>query len=205
MNKAIPSFPLAAFTGIALAALALGGCASTGTSGGAVPKPKSVVVSDFIFVGDVAAVDRGYTARLERKIGNFPTHERKQRTNERVNDEIVATIIAILREAGLDAQPGTEEGLSLKDDVVLVAGRVRVADLATAAKNKQIGFGAGRGGIAAEMTVSHFSSGGKRQLLTFAVQTGEIHRRQPQAGRCAQRRNRCSAWRRGHAGGEALA
>jgi hypothetical protein len=47
-----------------------------------------------------------YTARLERKVGTYPTHERRQRTTERVNDEIVATVVASLREVGLEAQPG---------------------------------------------------------------------------------------------------
>ena len=91
-------------------------------------QPKSFVVSDFVFSSDVTAVDRGYTARLQRKIGAFPTHERKQRTIERVNDEMVAAIIATLDEAGLKAGPGREEGLTLNDDVVLVTGRLRVAD-----------------------------------------------------------------------------
>jgi hypothetical protein len=75
---------------VALAGLLLGGCTiynglQTGAAGTA-PKPKVVLVSDFTFASDVVAVDRGYTARLERKIGTYPTHERRQRTTERVND-----------------------------------------------------------------------------------------------------------------------
>jgi len=70
----------------AIAGLLLGGCT---ISGGLQPdlagteKPKVILISDFTFASDVVAVDRGYTARLERKIGTFPTHERRQRTNER--------------------------------------------------------------------------------------------------------------------------
>lgn len=79
---------------VALAGLLLGGCTVyTGFQTGAAgtePKPKVVLVSDFTFASDVVAIDRGYTARLERKVGTYPTHERRQRTTERVNDEIVA-------------------------------------------------------------------------------------------------------------------
>ena len=87
---------------LAIAALMLAGCAEGGSfgilsSGGSGPRPKTIAVSDFVFGDGVVAVDRGFTARLERKVGGFPTHERKQRTNERVNDEIVAYTVALLR------------------------------------------------------------------------------------------------------------
>ena len=94
------SSTLPSFCG-ALAGLLLGGCTvysglQTGAAG-TEPKPRVVLVSDFSFTSDVVAIDRGYTARLERKVGTYPTHERRQRTTERVNDEIVATIVASLR------------------------------------------------------------------------------------------------------------
>jgi K+/H+ antiporter YhaU regulatory subunit KhtT len=162
---------------VSIALLLLAGCANTGgggmqnTAGGSIPRPKSVLVSDFVFSSDVVAVDRGFTSRLERKIGGFPTHERKQRTAERVNDEIIATVIATVREAGLEARPGNEDGLSLSDDVVVITGRLRPSDPAVAAAKKdQIGFGAGRGGVTADMSLSHFSSSGKRQLTSFATE-----------------------------------
>lgn len=156
---------------LCIVALLLGGCASMdigGTSaGGSSPRPKSIVVSDFMFASEVTAVDRGYTARLERKIGTFPTHERKQRTLERVNDEILASIVVTLREAGLEAQTGSEEGLSLNDDVIVINGRLRAREQA---KPNQIGFGAGRGGVIADMTLSHLSGGGKKQLASFTAE-----------------------------------
>jgi hypothetical protein len=144
--------------------LLLAGCAgsgsfgSIGATGGAVPRPKTIFVSDFVFDSDVVAVDQGFTARLERKVGAFPTFERKQRTNERTNDEIVASIVVSLREAGLDAQPGNEDSLALRDDVVIVSGRLRPA----AAKKNQVGFGSGRSGVMADMAVVRLSGGGKR-------------------------------------------
>ncbi len=189
------------FIAAAFAALALAACAGTGGSSGfdffnsareasTLAQPKAFVVSDFVMSGDVTAVDRAYTARLQRKIGAFPTHERKQRTVERVNDEIVAAIIATLDEAGLKAGPGREEGLTLNDDVVLVSGRLRVADNVKLAKDKQVGFGVGDGRIVADMAVSHFTGGGKNLLLQFNAQisparAGKLDRKQ-QAARNAQ-------------------
>jgi hypothetical protein len=183
------------FAALTLAACAVGGGSSfdffkTAAAPGAMAQPKSFVVSDFIFSDDVTAVDRSYTARLQRKIGAFPTHERKQRTLERVNDEIVAAIIATLDQAGLKAGPGREEGLSLNDDVVLVSGRLRAADNVKLGKDKQVGFGVGDARVTADVAVSHFSGGGKNLLLQFNTQTpggraGRLDRKQQAARNAA--------------------
>lgn len=161
------------------AALALAGCAGgnlggTGGAGGSAgAAPKSWIVSDFVVASDVVAVDRGYTARLERKVGSFPPHERRQRTAERVNDEVVATIVALMREAGLDAQPGSEEALTLDQSVGVVSGRLHPADNA---KPNTVGFGEGRGHVRTTMSVSLFSAGGKRELLTFTIEPAGLSR-----------------------------
>jgi hypothetical protein len=171
-----------------MAVLALAGCAATGGLqgfGGAPARPKTVLVSDFVLSSEVAVVDRGYTARLERKIGAFPTHERKPRTVERVNDEIVAAIVATLREAGIDAQPGTEDALKLSDEVLLVHGRIRPSSLRALANGKPVVFGSGR--VAVDMTVSSFSGSGKKQLLAFSADTKSAGK--PPAGKQAAARN----------------
>jgi len=155
---------------VAIAGLVSGGCT---ISGGLQPrlagteKPRVILISDFTFASDVVAVDRGYTARLERKIGAYPAHERRQRTNERVNDEIVATIVASLREAGLEAQPGAEDSLTLTQSALVVSGSLRPGEAVTAKNRNSFGFGSGRGHVVAAMTGSQFSAGGKRQVLTF--------------------------------------
>lgn len=143
-----------------------GGFAGSGAASSA--RPKSIVVADFVVAPEVLVVDRGFTARLERKIGAFPTHERKPRTLERVNDEIVATIVAALRENGLEALPGSEEGLSLSDTTLLVTGKLRPSD--AAAKKNEYGIGDGKSGVVADMAVSTFGGLGKRQLLGFTAE-----------------------------------
>ena len=99
---------------VALAGLLLDGCTVyTGFQTGAAgtePKPKIVLVSDFTFASDVVAIDRGYTARLERKVGTYPTHERRQRTTERVNDPTIDTGSSPSTSAAASAGETTREG-----------------------------------------------------------------------------------------------
>jgi hypothetical protein len=173
---------------LSMAALALAGCTTDGGLqsgfGGGEARPRTILVADFVLSSEVTVVDRGYTARLERKTGSFPTHERKPRTIERVNDEVVASIVATLREAGLDAQPGSEDALTLGDEALLINGRLRPAG---GAKPNQVGFGAGHGSVVAEMSVSSFSSRGKKQLLAFSAD--EKSAGKPPAGKQAAARN----------------
>jgi hypothetical protein len=159
------------------AALLLAGCAnsSLGSLGGpsTVARPKTIVVTDFAFGPDVTAVDRAYTARLERKIGSFPPHERKPRTLERVNEEIVAAVVATLRGAGLPAQSGGEDAGG--EGIVLVSGEIKVTEKFVddvrrpKPVTEQIGFGAGKSNFAADVKIL---SGGKRQLTAFTVDAG---------------------------------
>ena len=179
---------------VALAGLLLGGCTiySGGLPGGvagAEPKPKIILVSDFTFTSDVVAIDRGYTARLERKVGTYPTHERRQRTTERVNDEIMATIVAGLREAGLDAQPGAEDAVTLDQSALVVSGGLRPGEPVTAKNKNSFGFGAGRGHVVAAVSASLFSSGSRRQVLTFDAQPTAARREPAVPPRVAAARN----------------
>jgi len=158
---------------VSLAALALAGCQTDGvnlTSHASAPKPKTVVVSDFIYAPDVTVIDRGFTVRLSRKEGNdLPFHIRKERTLARVNDEMVATIVATVRAAGLEAAAGNADGVSLKDDVVIVSGRLQPGEGAEK-RGKGAGIGDGRSGVVAEMTLQRAGSLGKRQLASFVAE-----------------------------------
>jgi hypothetical protein len=160
---------------IGLTALLLAGCASNDLQsafGGKPARPKTIYVSDFVVSSDVDTIDRGFSIRMDRKGGNYPILERKRRTLGRVNDEIVATIVATLREAGLDAQPGNEDALTLSDNALIVTGRLRPTTLSDLAKGKPVVFGAGRpGNVSADMTVSYFSGHGKKPLTTISADT----------------------------------
>jgi hypothetical protein len=172
-----PTFRFPSALSVLAAALALGSCAQSNMAnmagiGGSSGRPKMVVVSDFVASSDVNAIDHGYSTRHEAKGGNFPILERRQRTLERINDEIVATIIATVHEAGFDARPGAEQGISFSDDAVLVTGKLRPPDKTKPSQLNQIGFGPGRGGVVADMTLFRMTGGGKRPLATFVVDGG---------------------------------
>lgn len=160
---------------ICIAALALGACAKANitslqsSDAGAVPRPKTIVVSNFAFSPEVVALDRGFTAKLERKVGSLTPEERQARTAERVNHEIVTTVVSTLRNAGLDARLGSEQPIPAGDEALLVTGHLRGIDQGNRTQRNVIGFGAGRSDVVADTTVSYVSSSGTRQLLTFTA------------------------------------
>jgi hypothetical protein len=157
---------------LSLAALALAGCQTDGlslSSNASAQKPKTVVVADFVYSPDVTVIDRGFTVRLSRKEKNdLPFHIRKERTLARVNDELVATIVSTVRAAGLDAAPGSVEGVSLKDNALIVNGRLIAGEGAD--KGKGAGIGDGRKGVVAEMSMEELGTFGKKKLTNFTAQ-----------------------------------
>src|SRR5476649_2301057 len=155
-----------------LIALAVAGCANTGdqtpqtSAGGALSRPKTVLIYDFLFSPDVAVVDPEFTARLEREIGNLSVSN--QLVAKRVNAEIVATIITILHdEAGLNARMGIEDDPAFKDTALIVTGQVQAADRGSRSQRTSVNFG---GDVVADIIISRVSEGTKAQLFTFTTQ-----------------------------------
>jgi len=155
-----------------LIALAVAGCANTGdqtpqtSAGGALSRPKTVLVYDFVFSPDVAVVDREFTARMGFDIGDISVSN--QLVSKRVNAEIVATVITILHdETGLNARPGIDADPAFKDTALIVTGQLQSADHGTRAKPTPVNF---NGGVTADITISRVSEGTKTELLTFTVQ-----------------------------------
>jgi hypothetical protein len=98
----------------------------------------------------------------------LPFHIRKERTLARVNDELVATVVTTIRAAGLDAVPGSADGVSLKDDAVIVGGRLSPGEGAEK-KAKGAGIGDGRSGVVADMSLQRVGSFGKKQITSFTA------------------------------------
>ena len=155
-----------------LIALAIGGCANTGNqtpqtmAGGAPSRPKTVLIYDFVFPPDVAVADREFSMHLGREIGDISISNTI--VTKRVNAEIVATIITILRdEAGLNARPGIEDDPAFRDTALIVAGQLRAVDRGTRSQRIPASF---VGGVVADIDVSRFSDGTKTQLFTFTAE-----------------------------------
>lgn len=137
------------------------------SASGKMPRPKALLVNDFIFSRDVTIVDRDFIARLERKLGNYPTNDVTKTISERrVSDEIVATVIVHLHyDAGLNARPGSDVEGAPKDDTLVVTGQLHGIDSSHTQRN--VGFGSS---VVADITVSQVSQGTKKQLISFMAQ-----------------------------------
>jgi hypothetical protein len=165
-----------------LVALAVAGCANTGAQrtqasiADTLSRPKTVLVYDFAFSPDVVVTDREFSARLERQIGDLSIS--KDLAAKRVNDEIVVTIATILRdEAGLNAQPGSEESSAIKSGALVIAGQLHAVGQGNRPQRRPVNFGTG-GGVVADITVSQVSEGVEKRLLAFTAQAqnGRQHR-----------------------------
>lgn len=154
-----------------LGALALASCAVSGFGGlgGKSEPPKTVVVADFVVSPEVIAIDRGYSLRHEKPNPNLPILDRNKRTMDRVNDEIIAAAVASLREAGINAQAGNQDAIGLREDVLVVRGRLRASDKVKPAQMNNVGFGNGRSNVAADMTITRVSAGRKEQVFAFTA------------------------------------
>lgn len=155
--------------------LVAAGCANTSvpetqtSAGGAPPRPKTVLVNDFAFSSDVAVVDRGFAARLESKLGSMTYDVVKAITARRVNDEIVATAVVLVRAQGLNARQGGEGELKQQNGALVVTGRVHAVNQGNHPPRNPVGFDAGNG-VVADVTVSELSEGTQKPLLTFTAQ-----------------------------------
>jgi hypothetical protein len=131
-------------------------------------------------------IDRGFADRQEKQPGNWPILERRQRAAARVNDEIIATVVTTLRDAGLAAQPGNQEAAS--GDTLLLSGRLKIADTRKSVPLDRLGIGHGRSGVVADMTLKRQGGFGSTPLLTFAAD-GNVGNRKPPTGAAAAARN----------------
>jgi hypothetical protein len=158
-----------------LVALVISGCASNNaqvaqtSAAGPPPRPKVVLVNDFLVAPDVTVVDREFFTRLESKFGHPSNDVVKAIAVRRVNDEVVAEIIAILRfEAGLNARTGGNAEIASKYGTLVIAGELHAVEQGKGPERAPVAFGAGA--VVADMTVSQVSGSTPTQLLTFTAQ-----------------------------------
>ena len=160
---------------LCLVALVIAGCATNSEQvaqtapGGPPPRPKVVLVNDFLVAPYVTVVDRDFFTRVESKLGHPTNDVVKAIAIRRVNDEVVAAIIAILRfEAGLNARTGGNAEIASKDGTLVIAGELHAVEQGKRPERAPVAFGAGA--VVADMTVSQVSGGTPTQLLTFTAQ-----------------------------------
>ena len=161
--------------GIAIA-FALAACGQTSIQGissmltPGLARPEAVVVSDFDFSPDVVLLDRGFVAQLQRRMGKAPPEKIREELAARVSREIVSSMVATLREAGLPARAGGDETLIADQSALVVTGKVRSIDQGNRTQRNVVGLGVGKSEVAADVVVAHLSPSGKKEVLTFAAE-----------------------------------
>ena len=73
------------------------------------PRPKVVVVADFIAASEVTATDNGFNTRLERRVGSYPTWSGGSARSPASMTKSSQRSSPMLRAAGIEAQPGGED------------------------------------------------------------------------------------------------
>ena len=166
---------------LAACALAMAGCAGTGTGAGGQSlqslagggdeqsQAMTVLVNDFEFSPDVEVVDREFDAKLSAKLGGaVGPGAIKTITFKRVADEIGATVVAILHEeTSLKVKAGNDEDIPPKGSTLVITGRLRAAEQGAHSEKNPVRFGAG---TAADVALLQVMSGAKKQLLNFTAQ-----------------------------------
>jgi hypothetical protein len=164
-------------------ALAIAGCAGTGTgvgtsepagqslAGDGTPQAMTVLVNDFEFSPDVDVVDHEVSAKLSSKLGAAVSPNAiKGITVRRVADEIVAIVVAVLREeTSLNVNAGNDEDIPPKGATLVITGQLRAAEKGGHSEQNPVRFGAG---TVADVALQQVVAGAKKQLLNFTAQSG---------------------------------
>ena len=169
---------------VCLMSLAFAGCAGnsvqeTPGQAGSGTRPQTVVVNDLVLSPDVAIVDREFAVRLENKLGSMTPDIVKSITAKRVNDEIAATVVAMVGATGFNARPAKPDEAPPKN-ALIIGGRLHAAAQNNRQQRNAVSFGVGSG-VVADMTLSQNVDGGEKQLLSFAAQAGSGRQSTPAA------------------------
>jgi hypothetical protein len=158
-----------------LVAAALGGCTSANVGnvsvfGGDLAKPQVVLVSDFEIPADAVRLDSGFAARLKRNMKGASDQALRAEVARRVSTTVAETVVARLREAGLEALPGNR-ALAIEGQATLVVGgHVRRVDEGNRTRRNAIGFGAGKSSVAVDVQVAHLAGGESKNVLAFTAE-----------------------------------
>lgn len=164
-----------------LLAACLGGCTSANVGsmsvfGGDLARPQVVLVSDFDVPANSVRLDSGFAAKLKRSMKGANDQAMRAEVARRVSATIAETVVAKLRESGLEALPGNRS-LAIEDQATLVVGgNVRRIDEGNRTRRNVIGFGAGQSSVAVDVQVAHLSGGDSKNVLTFTAEAESSRR-----------------------------
>lgn len=162
--------------------LVLSGCGAPSVSnkqsflGGGLARPSVVAISAFDLAPDVVKVDTGVGAKLKRKLQGTTLSSDQLAAGQRVKQVLTDTVLADLQAAGFPVAPGIPDLATSDAPTMRVGGRIQAIDEGNKTKRSIIGFGAGMSKVVVDVQVTHVSSAGKKEVMTFTVEADSPRR-----------------------------
>jgi hypothetical protein len=150
--------------------LGTAGCASNTVNvasyfGGGPPKPKAVVVSDFVLAPGTVSVDAGLAPVYRRKLGKVTPDQLKAELTTAVNEAVSGAMVTALVDGGLPATTSApSEGT---ETTVVVTGNIRKVDAKDRMKRRLSGLAPYHDNVLAEVQVTQEVGGSRKELLAF--------------------------------------
>jgi hypothetical protein len=154
--------------GAVVLALGLGACATqvtqTGSykpTGGTMPRPQRVLVSDFEVDQQAVQLDQGIGPRVMRTLGGSapPTSQARE-----VQDAITEALLDDIRKMGLPVVHAMA-GTPVQPNDLLVQGQILKIDEGNRTRRLAIGFGAGKSSVDAKVQIYYGRGEAQPQLL----------------------------------------
>ena len=159
-------------------ALSVAGCATNNANlasyfGGAPPKPKSIVVSDFEVVPGTISVDHGLAPGYRRKLGKATPDQLKTELATAIDEAFTQAMVTTLTDGGLPVSVGGADSANTGEQTIVISGRVRKLDDKDRMRRRLSGLSPPRGSMTAEVQVNQDLGGARKELLTF-VGDGDV-------------------------------
>jgi hypothetical protein len=158
-------------------ALVLGsaGCATNANVatyfGAGVPKPTSIVVSEFELAPGTVTVERGLAPAYRRKLGKVTPDQLKAELVTAVNEAVTESMVSALVDGGLPATAGSAEATVSAEPTVIVTGRIRKVDDKDRMKRRLSGLSPIRNSVIADVQVTQQAGSARKELVAFAGDT----------------------------------
>lgn len=132
--------------------------------GSPLPRPRRVLVQDFIVDPDAVRLDQAIGLRLQRQVSGEDEVTTRAQTAMQVQDAISSTLTQAFRKMDLSVQHAGPEIQAVPGDL-LVQGEITRIDQGNRARRLGIGFGAGKSEVDADAAISYVGADGRPQFL----------------------------------------
>lgn len=132
--------------------------------GSSLPRPRRVLVQDFVTAPDAIRLDQAIGLRLQRQASGQSEDAGRAEVAIKVQDAISSTLAAAFRKMDFTVEHAGPETRPAPGDL-LVQGEVTRIDQGNRARRLAVGFGAGKSEVDADAAISLYGVGGQPQTL----------------------------------------